>query len=303
MVNRWFGIVSITLALVANGALFWKHIVPHLLAGEPPMVAANELAEGDVRRIQVGIYNAGDVLIGRSWAIMDRAVDMVTLESLSVLEPTRLPNGMQTIPLAIHSEIDYQADGPPDELAIEILGLDFPARLRGEYFSGDFPCRWEFAGQSGSFLVDTELLHTLRDSIRPFDRLPGLYEGQSWEIGIFDPFSRVFDMSQAGLDFDKMMVEVVGKETITHPHNGEDVDAFRVEAPQVVAWVAPDGQVLRQSVYLPILGQLSVVDEPFDQEAYMQAVRRWLQNRQPDVYPEAYEEAFEALMGHFQDEV
>ena len=301
MVNRWFGIVSITLALLANGALFWRHVLPHMLVGEPPLVPADAIEVGDIHRIQVGIYNAGDVLIGRSWAVLDRAGQTVTLESLSVLEPTRLPNGMPTIPLAVHSEIDYQADGPPDALNIEILGLDFPARLTGENFSGDFPCKWEFAGQSGSFLVDSDLLHTLRDSLRPFDRLPGLYEGQTWKVGVFDPFSKVFNMSQSSLTFDEMLVEVVGKETILHPHTHEEVEVFRVEANQVVAWVAPDGKVLKQSVYLPILGQLTVVDEPFDDEAYSKAIRRWLQKQTPNVYPESegYEEAYEAIMGNY----
>lgn len=305
MLNRWFGIISISLVLLANGALFWRHVIPHMLVGEPPNLVANKLAEGDVRYTQVGIYNSGDVLIGRSFAVIDRALNSVTLRSLSILEPTRLPNGLQTIPIAVHTVIDYQAEGNPDELEIEILGLNFPATLRGEYFSGDFPCQWEFAGQSGSFLVDSELLHTLRDAIRPFDRLPGLYEGQTWEVGIFNPFSRVFNMSQSALDFDSIIVEVVGTEEIEHPHTAEMVTAFRVEAPQVVAWVSQDGQVLRQSVQLPILGQLTVIDEPFDEEAYSRAQRDWLQNRSSEPPPEEpmVDMDYEALDALIQDQL
>jgi hypothetical protein len=275
MVNRWIGILSILLALIANGALFWRHVVPHLMAGEPPTVPADGLKEGEVRQIQVGVYNADHILIGRSWTVADRSSLIVTVRSLTVLEPTRLPNGMETIPLAINSVIDFHAEGHPEEMKIEILGLGFNALLRGEYFSGNFPCRWEFGGQSGSFLVDSELLHTMRDTVRPFDRLPGLYVGQSWEVGLFDPFSKIFKLRQSGLGIEKMLVEVVGREEIVHPHSGELVKAFRVEAPQVTAWVEPDGRVLRQEVRLPILGKLSVVDEPFDERAYIQALQTW----------------------------
>ncbi len=61
-----------------------------------------------------------------------------------------------------------------------------------------------------------------------------------------------------------VLVRVTGTESIEH--NGRVVEAFRVEADRAVAWVTSDGRVLRQEVDLPLLGRLTLIDEPFDQQ-------------------------------------
>jgi hypothetical protein len=273
MVNRWIGIVSIALVLIANYKLFERHILPRYLVGEAPPTAAQTLEDGEERYVQVGIYAYGGQLIGRSWTIADRLGDATSIRSLTVLEPITI-NTVRTLPVALDMTLDFQSPDHPDELRIEILGLGMDARLRGEYFSGDFPCEWEFGDQRGRFLVDAEVLSTLGDAVRPFDRLPGLYVGQTWQVTVFNPFQQMFDLG-GGLEIEKVLVEVTHEEPIEDPHTGEEINAFVVEAPGATAWVAPGGRVIKQAVQLPIFGRLEVVDERFDPDSFEVALRTW----------------------------
>ena len=68
-----------------------------------------------------------------------------------------------------------------------------------------------------------------------------------------------------------MLIQVTGKEMITH--GGERIETFVVEGGGVTAWVAADGRVLRQEANLPLVGKLILLDEPYDDDAYAEALR------------------------------
>jgi len=44
------------------------------------------------------------------------------------------------------------------------------------------------------------------------------------------------------------------------------VEAFVIEAERLRAWVSREGRVIRQEFELPLVGKLTLVDEPYDDE-------------------------------------
>ncbi|MBN2448548.1 MAG: hypothetical protein JXO22_17605 [Phycisphaerae bacterium] len=271
MLNRWIGILATIGMLCANGALIWRHVLPQWLAGDPPQSEVMLLKTGERHATQTGIFTDDGYLVGRSWTVADRYSDTVNIRSVTQLSDLRVP-GLSGTSVRWRVQLTYQGDHPLDlEIIIEELG--FPAFLKGAYYSGEFPCEWRFGDQRGSFLIDADALATLGDVIRPFNRLPGLYEGMTWRVNLFNPLRELLPTAGlAAMPVESMLVEVVGMESIPHPHTGEPVDTYVVEAPQTRAWVTVDGIVLKQTVALPLIGGLELVDEPFDDEAFYAAV-------------------------------
>ena len=106
------------------------------------------------------------------------------------------------------------------------------------------------------------------ESMRPFSVLPNLEVGRCWQIKLFNPIRQLIGRRA---DFESVVVEVTGKETIEH--QGRTVECFRVEARDVVAFVDEVGRVIEQRVHLPMIGGIVLRDEPYD-EAARQAARQ-----------------------------
>ncbi len=283
MLNRWIGILSLLFMLSVNGALVWKVYLPQWLAGAPPKTDAELLRSGQERRVQHGIFGPGGYEVGRGWTVAHKYGQTLDFRSLVVIEHLRLPHNLGhtvPLPLSLEMRITYETPAYPDQLEIQFRGLPMPLIVRGEYFSGDFPCEWKLGQMEGAFLLDSQQISTLGDVIRPFDRLPGLYEGMSWEVRLFDPLSQVLPGLGWRPSVEAILVHVTRSEVIKHPHTGADVEVFVVEAPEARAWVAHDGRVLLQEVDLPIVGTLTLVDEPFDEASYEQAVLDSWQNEE-----------------------
>jgi hypothetical protein len=61
---------------------------------------------------------------------------------------------------------------------------------------------------------------------------------------------------------ESVLVRCTALESISY--GNREIEAYRVEMPKVRAWVAADGQVLRQEVDLPLFGKLTLLDQKYD---------------------------------------
>lgn len=272
MLNRWIGILSIVVMLAANAALFTFEIAPDWFSGDPPINPNLQLAPDEQRRVQVGIFDRSGRCVGRSWTTAGRAAALTDVNISTFLDIIDLPGGLRTPPALVEINLQYQhADGIVDEWQLDVLGLGIPISLHGERIPpGEFPCRWQIGDQHGTLYLRADATRALGDVIRPFDEMPNLYVGRTWRLRLVNPLSQLTPgLAAEALAVESVLVRVRSVEALEH--DGRTVDAFRVEAPGAVAWVSPEGRVLRQVVQLPVLGELTLRDEPFD-EAEMRRV-------------------------------
>ncbi len=272
MLNRWIGIACAAFWVVANVAILWRDVVPHWRAGDPPPNEALLLAPGEKRFVQVGIYDDEGRAVGTSWTTSTRVGvgGQVVVKTTTVLQPIALPAAGDRITPRVRIEIGltYRAgEASVDMLEFRMFGLGVPVSLEGEAMpSGEFPFAWRVGEYRGKTVLDSRVPVALGDVIRPFDRLPNLYVGRTWQLELLDPLSQVLpQLKQVGLSLEPILVQVTRLETIVQ--QDQAVDAFVVEGGGATAWVAPDGRVLRQEVVLPLLGKLVLLDEPYDEAA------------------------------------
>ena len=83
---------------------------------------------------------------------------------------------------------------------------------------------------------------------------------------------RLASVTRRAGQFNVVLVRVTAKETIQH--QSQAVECFRVEAPQLVAFVTSDGQVLRQEIEVPMFGRFVILSEPFDKNTLHKAEDR-----------------------------
>lgn len=267
MLNRWLGILLFALMAGANVALFMHDVLPRWSAGSPPTPQVVTLRPGEIRWVQTGIFDSRNRNIGRSWTRVHRGPTVSTHEVYTYLDRVLLP-GTTLPPIHVQMKLTYQKNQElVDDLRLHLFGLPFVVQLEGGLVSSEFPIVWKFGEQRGQFILDAEATRALGDALRPFERLPNLEVGQAWRMELLNPLSGLIPgVRDAGIDVSGVLVRVTRKETIEW--SGQQVEALRVEAPNSVGWVAPDGRVLRQEVDLPLLGKVVIVDEPFNETIY-----------------------------------
>jgi hypothetical protein len=251
-------------------------VLPSWFAGDPPPSEALILSAGEERRGQGGIYDDNGQPIGKSWTRSRRSSvgNLVQVLTTTVLEPIALPGGIRTPRVRIETEITYRHDTPSvDELDFKMFGLGVPISLHAEATPlGDFPFKWQVGAERGEVVLDSTVPTALGDVVRPFDRLPNLYVGRSWNLKLLDPIAHLLPNVGGGeLALEPVLIQVTGRQAIMH--GGEAVGVYVVEGGGATAWVADDGRVLRQEVNLPLLGRLELLDEPYDAEACDAAAR------------------------------
>lgn len=272
MLNRWIGILTLALMLLANAALVFRDFVPAWLAGDPPENDYYLLGRGEKRCAQLGIYDAADRRVGQSWTVSHILGNILTVESWHLLEPMSLPNGVRTPMIRVQIQLRYQERAVVDDLKLIVHGLPVPVSLSGEFVPpGDFAVQWSVGDHRGSVVLNAQATRALGDVIRPFDHLPGLYVGRTWRLKLFDPLAQLVP-GWAGRDLteDAMLVRVTAQESLHH--RGETLDVFRIESQRATAWATTDGRIVRQEVDVPLIGRLTLRDEPFD-ERELRAVR------------------------------
>ncbi|MDX2200690.1 MAG: hypothetical protein SF069_17165 [Phycisphaerae bacterium] len=276
MLNRWIGIALFGLMMAANSGLFMRDILPAWTAGDPPQAKVVRISPGEEHWSQTTIENQDRRIIGRSWSRLHRTSGNVATQRVETfINSFRLPNGVFLPPFHVQFQLIYH--GSPEQLEeIEMFveGLPMPLRLEGRLVSDQFACMWRIGPQNGRFILDAAATRTFGDALRPFDQLPNLVVGQSWRVRLLNPLAEMLPGFQTGqMESESMLVRVVATETVSH--RGASIEAFRVEAPRVRAWVAPDGTVLRQEVDLPLLGMLRIMDEPHSRTLYDSTVEEF----------------------------
>lgn len=273
MINRWIGIVSAILMLSANAMLLRRDVLPSWFASDPPRARALDLKTGGEINYQYGIFDGSGRRLGYSWNRNSRSLDVLTSQTVTVIQSFSLTDEVALPAICIELVLTYVEGDMPDSLNMRIRGLATRIEVRGEKVSaGSFPCEWRIGEQRGTFVLDPEATRSLGDSIRPFDGLEGLYEGQSWRIRLLNPLAAIIPGAEAErLATREVLVQVTGVETI----EGVDgpIDAHVVEAENVRGWFAPDGRLVRQEVTVPLLGVLSLQEEPYDGELRRRILR------------------------------
>jgi hypothetical protein len=265
MVNRCIGITLVGFMLLANVGIFVRDVLPHWVPNDVPPNDAQMLSPGDERFVQVGIYNDDGVRIGTSWTSSQRkaAGEFVGVNTVTIFGPVTLP--AITIPrLRIDSDIILRTSTQRvDEVNIKVYGVDVPIQLKCEAMpTGEFPCHWTVGPQSGDVVLDGELPAMLGDVVRPFDRLPNLYVGQTWRLKLVDPLKALLpQLENSGIEIEPLVFRVTGREKLVW--SGREVEVFVVDGGETTAYVDDDGRVLRQEVSVPLLGRLVLIDEPY----------------------------------------
>lgn len=268
MANRWLGIFCFACMLSANTALLIRDMVPSWFAGDPPKPDTLRLKEGQVYQAQFGIFSE-DVgrRIGTSRTDAHPQGPLIQVQSRTSFEPFHLTGDVSTPRIVVRTTLLYDRSGRLDELDFRVEGLGSPVVLKGESFGGgDFPCQWALGDQRGTFVLPAHATRALGDVIRPFSDLPDLFVGRTWRLELFNPFTQLTPgMRDSFLGGDAVLVRVTAEEYIEH--RGQQVRVFRVESEKLRAWVALDGRILRQELDVPVLGKLTLLDEPVD-DAY-----------------------------------
>lgn len=274
MWNRYLGLLLTGAMLIANAGIFVNDVLPRWAPDDAPPTDAQLLAPDETRQVQVGIFRADGQRIGKSWTRSSRrgGADLVYVATTTVLGPIALPSA--TVPrVRIETELTYRGSTAQlDDLDFRMYGLGTPVQLVGEAMdSGEFAFRWRVGPERGSYLIRNEYLRSLGDVIRPFDRLANLSVGQSWRVKLLDPVSQMLpNLGAEAIELEPVLIRVTRTERMEH--RGEAVQAFVVEGGSARAYVHPDGRVLRQVVNVPLLGELHLIDEAFDENERIRSV-------------------------------
>ncbi len=268
MLNRWLGILLAAGMLLMNAEILRRDVLESYLASTPPANYATSLDPNEERLTQVGIYDEAGHKMGisetRAHKTSFGGVVTVTVNSSTDLYSFALPNGMVTPAVAIDTYVTYHHEqGDIDEVDFRMAGLGFPVWLHGEAMgTGEFPFRWQVGKQKGEMILDSRIPGTMGNLIRPFDELPGLYVGRKWRLDLLDAVAPLLPQFAGRLELEPVEFEVTGQEMIAH--GGKLVETFVVEGGGSKAWVARNGRVLRQTLRLPLFGQLELRDEQYD---------------------------------------
>lgn len=276
MLNRWIGIATLGLMLSVNTALTVRDVLPDWLAGDPPRPRALHLQPGEESAVQLGIFDREGRCIGHSWTTASRSGDLVAVRHVTVLEPLKLPRGVTIPALRIHTDLNYHQQTSLDALRVRVYGLEIPIRLEGEFYPPDlFPCEWQVGTRRGTFALSASATRAIGDMIRPFDSLTGLEVGRSWRVKLLNPLAGIVPgWGARNMMAETLLVRVTGVERVEH--HGAPVQAYVIDAEQLRAWVTPDGRVIRQELEVPLLGTVTLVDEPYDEETRQRVLQHAL---------------------------
>lgn len=274
--NRTIGLTAFIAMLAANAALLLRDVVPAWTAGDPPAPGGMNVPSGFSRVSQMGILDASRRRFGTIWTTNSRISDDLIVRSTTMLDVIQKSNDILTPELKIDTDLIYFANSRLKQIRVEVQGFGMPIRFSGKHAAPDqFRCEWEIDDRSGRYTISADVTRALGQVTRPFESLADLRVGQSWRLELLDPLAGILPgWTGSDMATRHVIVRVVGTEKIVH--NDLDVKVFLLEAERIRAWVSPLGAVLRQEVTLPLLGKITLVDEPYDDEARAAARRRFV---------------------------
>lgn len=260
--RRLFDLTVVSIWLVSLAGLAWHDLWPSWTAGAPPLTVPAGGMDKPVR-MQFALESRNWGKLGRSWAEFWRMEGGAVARSTTVLEAGPIRRTIR-----VETNLNFDKVDRLDQLKIWVYGLPVsPVQIEAESYGEDFPCRIRIGDQKHDFTLRQEMASAFSEVFRPFVYLKDLKVGQTWRIASINPMGTLWGEDPAPTP---IVARVTGKETIEHL--GRKVECFRVEAQDAVAWVAPDGRVLLQTVQAPMLGTISIrLLDGFDEEALFQA--------------------------------
>lgn len=256
--------VSVTALWVAAMVLLFQHdIVPRLLAGDPPLQAAQ------AEKKQYGIYTGQGVRVGTSWVDVQPAG-----KSLAIRTNTMLDQLAAVAPIAslvpegavrIQTDLIY-FDNEINSLDLNVWGLPVPVQAHGGRVGAYFAVQMQAGTFKSAMTLRGEEALAISDLLRPMTRLKNLQVGKSWNVKMIEPFS----LTGTGR-FRNLLVRVTGQEERTV--EGRTVSCFKVESEGgLTAWVEPSGEVVEQVVKPTGLGaSLRMLREPYQHRSHVEA--------------------------------
>lgn len=263
---RWFGIGVVMLWLAAMSVLFYLDVWPHWIAGDPPVQMPDAKAGESLQHFQNAILGPRG-RIGTSW------VHFYTRRKSTLVHTQTVLYGLPLLPpILVDSELTYPEDGKLDTIKIIITGAPIRLEFNGENYGMDFSC--ELITGPGpddryGFKLDADAAATMSDALRPFTLLRGLHVGKTWRMRLINPLPA---LRGGRAKFESHLVRVTALEPIDH--QGEKIECFRIESPHLKAWADVSGRVLVQQVDLPVFGRMILRQEPYDDEARLEAIEQ-----------------------------
>ncbi len=272
MNSAWYNVTVVLLWVATMGWLISQKVVPALLVGDPPTYRT--IVEAQQKEPIVGwAMTLNDRPVG--WALsrtsvlpdkMTKIRSLVRFDDLRLeeftpefLQPLLLPEGARALSLQLEAKSEFVFDplerlstfrssiGFPDmDDVITVRGMLDGTKLQLSVHTGDFTYQ-------NDVVVPQKAL--LSDALSPQAKLPGLREGQKWNVRIYSPLrppSNPTEVLQATVEGIKPML-----------WDGRTVDTWLVvyrtdpgagtastQSPRVKLWVRKDGTVLKQEANL-----------------------------------------------------
>jgi len=257
MSNRIAGLTITAIWLVLMALLVRDDVIPYWYAQEPP---ADRIPRS---KHQVAIFNAAGDRVGTSWVRTVPTGDFKTVLGSTIIDMQRVSNilpvrGM----LRLESNLTYNSEDELDDFLFMMDASGMIAKVHGERYNEEFACLAEFGQFKRQLALDARMSSFISDGMRPFTHLSGLEVGHTWRLNLLEPMAL---LTEREVRFRIQLVRVTARETIEH--HGEDVECFRIETEQTVAWADDDGRIIRQEVTIPLLGKWTMIDEPYDDDA------------------------------------
>jgi hypothetical protein len=252
---RLMALGIVLLWLSAMTALFVRDVWPAWTAQDAPPMVRDELTRFG-REQQLGIFNAEGKRVGTAWS------NVALSGGNTAIQGTVYVEGISLVPVVlVETSTEFDTEGELDTFNLDVFGVPATViKVHGERHGIYFPCEIQMGPLYRQANLDMAASRLIGDSLRPFSFLPTLKVGQSWRMQIIDPLSAAMGGSTR---FTSIVARVTRKETIEH--GGKSVECFVVETSpgQAKAWVGPDGRVCMQQVDVPMMGKMTVQDEPY----------------------------------------
>jgi hypothetical protein len=263
----WLGIGVTLLWVGTMWALVSRDVLPAWRAKPIPPIATRKLVENTGENHQAGIFDPNGRRIGTSWTVYMSMVDII-INSTTYFEAVPM---LGNAPILVDSSARMNNKDVLDKFELDLYGPP-PMRiqLQGENYDPDFPCSLKIGTIDYQFNLDANMVGMMSDILRPFIALPELKVGASWTMELFDPWTAII---QKKAEVKPVLVRVTGKEDIKLDA-GPVVSCFVIETNNAKAWADVNGRVLVQEVDVPIFGQLTIRDEPYDRLSRQEARQR-----------------------------
>jgi len=264
---RLFVIAVVVMWVSAMACLFVHDVWPAWTAQDAPPMTREQFARLDQTKQQCAILDADGQRLGTAWSNVS-----TTEANTTIYGTVRLNRVMLFPPLLVETTTQLEPTGCLDSFSLDVYGVPVTRiSIHGEKRGIYFPCELQVGPLHRQANLDLAASRMIGESLRPFGYLPTLKVGQAWRMQLIDPLSAVITRRT---QFNAIVARVTGTETIEHL--GQQVQCFVIQTSdgQVKAWADRLGRVLVQRVDVPGLGPITVRQEPYDEQARLQARRR-----------------------------